>query len=335
MRQSFLRLARALHRARVPLLVAFAVIVLATGASGWWMHSTYPRLAAQARFEEVAFWRLAGTLSLEDRAALLNHSLRTKELPRVLPWWEHDRHMCSAVVVKYIALFTGIRLVHGSAWSLRTKRACAPCVSNGRKLTTVWDATEQFALDGSLTDDQLEALVGEVKTLPYDSDKLYVMGLLWRETMYWEQITADHADINSHVALIARGHAIHFIDMGDGVDPLRLETLEQVFARGDLLPVWVAEVHEKTRWDRRTGELAKEDFRLPVTTRELAFEQRVWPWKSLRRRLVFPSRPWYAPDRWHSFFQRADTLVEKSWLHRRRNGYDPYPTKFVEVEVEP
>ena len=104
--------------------------------------------------------------------------------------------------------------------------------------------------------------------------------------------------------------------------------------RGDLKPVWIAEVHEKTRTRGGRGALVKEDLRLPTTARELAFEQRVWPWESLQRFLVFPSRPWYAPDRWHGLFQRADTLVEKSVLHRYRNGYDPYPTAFVEVEVE-
>lgn len=333
MRHVVLCLARACGRARIPLMILGALVLLGLGASLWWMHATYPELAAQARAEEVAFWHRVNSLPLEDRSALLNHSVRTGQLPRVLPWWEHDRHMCSAVVVKYIVLFTGIKLVHTSAWTLREKRACATCVSNARKLTPVWDATDRFAPDGGLAPEVLKSLVHEVQDFPYDPDKVYVMGLLWRDTIYWDKITADNADINSHLALIMRGRVIHFIDMGDGVDPLRFETLQEVFARGDLNPVWIAEIHEKTRTHGGRGALTKEDFRLPATTRELAFEQRVWPWTSLRRFLVFPSRPWYAPDRWHSFFQRADTLVEKSLLHRYRNGYDPYPTSFVEVEV--
>jgi hypothetical protein len=238
--------------------------------------------------------------------------------------------MCSAVVVKYIALFTNIKFVHASAWTLRTKRACPTCVNNSRKLSTIWDATERFAPDGSLTPDLLETLTQEVKALEFDPNKVYVMGILWGNTGYWERITADQADINSHVALFVRGRVIHFIDMGDGLDPLRMETLEQVFEDKRLKPVWVAEVHEKTPRGKSTAP----EFRLPVTTRELAFEQRVWPWESLQKFLIFPSRPWYAPDRWHGFFQRADTLVEKSLLYRWRNGYDPYPRRFYEVKKE-
>ena len=337
MRFFLLILARTLRRARVPFLIICTISFALFASTAWWMHSTYPQLAAQARAEEVAFWHMANDLTLDDRSALLNHSLRTGQLPRVLPWWEHDRHMCSAVVVKYINLFTNIKFVHSSAWTLREKRACPgpKCVSNARKLTTVWDATEEFAPDGSLTQDQLKELTQEVRELEYDPDKVYVMGLLWANTSYWEKITADNADINSHVALIVRGRVIHFIDMGDGVDPLRLETLEEVFTRGDLKPVWVAEVHKKTQDGGRKRGLVKTDLHLPVTKRELAFEQRVWPWKSLRRFLVFPSRPWYTPNHWHGFFQQADTLVEKSLLHRYRNGYDPYPTKFVEQETTP
>ncbi len=332
MRHALLILARALPSARVPFLCACALALVTLLSAALWLRSTYPRIAQEARGEEVTFWRMANRLTLEDRAALLNYSLRAGNMPRVLPWWEHDRHMCSAVVVKYIALFTGVKLVHSSAWTLRTKRACSTCVSNERKLTTIWDATEQFASDGSLTPSQREALTKDVKKLEYDPAKVYVVGLLWSDTNYWDKITADQADINSHVALLLRGYVIHFIDMGYGVEPLRLETMDKVFARGNLKPVWIAEVHKKTRAQGRRGRLVKEDLRLPATARELAFEQRVWPWKSLRQLLIFPSRPWYAPDRWHMFFQRADTLVEKSLLHRFRNGYDPYPTKFIEVQ---
>lgn len=332
MRYLFMRLVLAVRRARFRLLIASCVAVVTLMGTFWWMHNTYPKIAADAKHEEVAFWQMADALSLEDRAALLNHSLKTNELPRLLPWWEYDRHMCSAVVVKNIALYTGIKLVHGSAWQLRTARACSNCVGNERKLTTVWDATEQFASDGSLTQDQLENLTHEVKGLEYDPDKVYVMGLLWTQTHYWEKIAADQADINSHVALFIRGRIIQFIDMDDGEDPLKFGTLDELFVGGDLKPVWIAEVHEKTQASKQTGwKLVKTDFRLPRTERELTFAQQIWPWKSLRRFLVFPSRPWYAPDTWHSFFQQADTLVEKSLLYRWRNGYDSYPTSFTEV----
>jgi hypothetical protein len=288
-------------------------------------------MAEMARSEEVAFWHMSNQLSLEDRSALVNYSVRTSNLPHVLPWWEYDRHMCSAVVVKYIALFANIKFVHSSAWTLRTRRVCPTCVSNSRKLTTIWDATERFASDGSLTSETRNELTQEVLTLKYDPDRIYVLGLLWSNTSYWDEITADKADINSHVALFVRGRVIHFIDMGDGRDPLRMETMGELFAQGDLKPVWIAEVHEKTP---RLAQNSIPDFRLPKTTRELAFEQNVWPWESLQKYLVFPSRPWYAPDRWHGFFQRADTLVEKSLLFRWRNGYDPYPTRFYEAEGE-
>lgn len=331
MRHILNTLARALRRARVPFLTLFVTSAVAVCAIAWWMNSTYPQMAAQARREEVAFWHMSNALTPEDRSALVNHIVRTGNLPHVLPWWEYDRHMCSAVVVKYVAMCTNIKFVHSSAWTLRTKRACATCVVNSRKLTTVWDATERFAPDGSLTPEVRDGLVAEVMALEYDPGKVYLMGLLWANTSYWEEITEDSADINSHVALFVRGRVIHFIDMGDGLDPLRMETMEELFARGDLKPVWIAEVHEKT--PRRARD-STPDFRLPETTRELAFEQNVWPWESLQKYLVFPSRPWYAPDRWHGFFQRADTLVEKSLLYRWRNGYDPYPTRFVEVDVE-
>lgn len=333
MRILFMLLVRAVRRTRVPVLITSAVAIVTLLGVFWWMHNTYPKIAESARREEVAFWQMANELSIEDRAALLNYSLKTNELPRLLPWWEYDRHMCSAVVVKNIALYTNIKLVHASAWKLRAARACSTCVSNERKLTTIWDATEQFASDGSLTKVQLDDLTQEAKRLEFDPDKVYVMGLLWADTIYWEKITADKADINSHVALFIHGRVIHFIDMGDGVDPLRFEMLDELFAGGDLKPVWIAEVHEKTQATKKSRwRLVKTDFRLPKTQRELVFEQRVWPWESLRRFLVFPSKPWYAPDKWHALFQKADTLVEKSLLYRWRNGYDPYPTSFRETK---
>ncbi|MBI4256822.1 hypothetical protein HY626_02070 [Candidatus Uhrbacteria bacterium] len=262
--------------ARFPVLVASVFSIVTLSGILWWMYNTYPKLAEDARREEVAFWSMANKLSLEDCVALLNHSLRTGELPRLFPWWEYDRHMCSAVVVKYISLYTGIKLVHASAWKVRTARACSNCVGNQRKLTTIWDATEQFAPDGSLTSMQLEELTQEVKSLSYDPDKVYVMGLLWTDTSYWEKITADKADINSHVALFIRGRVIQFIDMNDGKDPLKFGTLEELFADGDLKPVWIVETHEKTQATKKSRwKLVKNDFRLPVTTRELTFVQRV------------------------------------------------------------
>src|SRR3989339_685217 len=99
MRFILFRLARAVRRAKIPFFVLCVLIVAFFVSAIKWMHSTYPQMAAEARAEEMTFWRMADKLTAEDRAALLNYGLRTGKLPRVLPWWEHDRHMCSAVVV--------------------------------------------------------------------------------------------------------------------------------------------------------------------------------------------------------------------------------------------
>jgi hypothetical protein len=337
MRRFLMRLSLATRQVSLPLMKVLCVMALIlTGIMGW-MYGTYERIAKEAEAEELAFWEIADAMTLEERSALLSHSLRTGTLPHVLPWWEHDRHMCSAVVVKYLALFTGIKLVHSSAWEVRKKKACPNCVSNARKLTTVWDGTESFGHKGDLLPETRDELIRQVGRVTADPDKVYLIGVLWDQTGYWDQIQADQADINSHLVMLVRGYVIHFFDTKDE-SPLRLESPEEMFANKKFAPVWVAEVHEKTRAQRPDWVLRKDDFRLPRVDYEVTFEQNVKPWSSLRRWLIFPSRPWFAKGWLQEVFQRADTLVEKSLLFRMRNGYDMYPTAFhplSEEEMEP
>jgi hypothetical protein len=299
--------------------------------AGVYLYREYPDVKKQARAEENVFWAKSNRLSQEDRSALANYIVRTNALPHLLPWWEHDRNMCSAVVVKYISLLTGIKFFHTSAWQFRSLRPCNGCVANNRKLTTVWDVTEDFDKDGKLAPGKKEANIHQVKSLTFDNDKLYVIGLLWNKTTWWESIRTVGADVNSHVALILRGKVIHFFHLGDE-HPMRIETLEQLFGRGDMDPVWVAEVHEKSRAVAPDWILTPSEFHFVQTNRELAFEQNVWPWMSLKRFLRFPSEPDFVPASWHGVFQKADTLLEKTLLMSYRNGFDPYPTSFREVK---
>ncbi len=334
MRSYLIRLVLAVRRASVPFLKGLLVLIVILSGIVGWMYWSYEDISKEARAEELAFWDTVDAMTLEDRAALLSYSIRTGTLPHVLPWWEHDRHMCSAVVVKYIVLFTGIKLVHSSAWEVREKKACSNCVSNARKLTTLWDGTEFYGADGSIELETRNELVQQVESVATDPDKVYIIGILWAGTSYWDDMQADQADINSHVALLMHGHVIHFF-ADNGEHPLRLETFEEMFSNQEFSPVWIAEVHKKTRARAPDWVLTKQDLRLPRVEHEIAFEQNVWPWPSLQRWLVFPSRPWFAGGRKNEIFQRADALVEKSLLFRLRNGYDIYPTTFQPTEVQP
>lgn len=312
-------------------LVLSSIVLVLLIALFIYLHEDYPNVRDQARAEENVFWGLSNRLSQEDRSALVNYVTRTNTLPHVLPWWEHDRDMCSAVVVKYISLFTGIKFFHTGAWQFRSLRPCGNCVANERKLTSLWDATGEFDQNGNLPAGKKEAFVNQVLSLPFETDKVYVIGLLWEETKWWNKIREANRDVNSHVALYVKGKVIHFFHLNDE-HPLRIETLQDVFARGNMKPVWVAEVHEKSRATAPDWILVKKEFRLVQTNRELAFEQNVWPWMSLRRYLRFPATPDFIPESWHDVSKKADTLIEKTLLMHHRNGFNPYPTRFREVK---
>ncbi len=291
------------------------------------LYLNYPQVKEQTRSEELAFWKLVDGLTLEDHSALLNYVGRTGRLPRILPWWEMDNAMCSATVVKYVVLFTGIKFAHSGAWTLRTDRAkmvetgepCMSCPSNATKLTTVWDETARYDADGKLPAGARESLQHEVRRFPFEHDQVYILGLLWEETTYWDEIQAAGKDINSHVALWVRGKVVHFIHREPGVDPLYMETVDDLFADGKLSPVWIARVHGKGR---------KAGLRLPATDRELPFCQNVMPYATLRHALVIPRRFYLTPPR---LSERIDSLVERSLLHWSRNGYDMYP-RFAATE---
>lgn len=313
------------------LFVTTSIFLILSIIAGVLLYREYPSIRDQARAEENIFWAQSNKLTQEDRSALVNYIVRTNTLPYVLPWWEQDRDMCSAVAVKYISLFTGVKFFHTSAWQFRTLRPCSNCVANERKLTTIWDATEDFDQDGNLANGKKEELVKQVTSLPFEQDKLYVIGLLWEKTAWWEKIRAAHTDVNSHVVLYTHGKLIHFFHHLDE-DPLRIETLADVFGRGDMKPVWVAEVHEKSRATAPDWILTKHAYRFIQTNRELSFKQNTWPWKSLKRFLRFPAEPDFVPDSWHDYTRSADTFIEKSLLMHYRNGYDPYPTSFREVK---
>lgn len=315
---------------RVFLSLSCLMIILGV-AIGAFLYHDYPSVRDEARAEENVFWAKSNRLTQEDRSALVNYIVRTNTLPHVLPWWEHDRDMCSAVVVKYIALFTGIKFFHTGAWQFRSLRQCSNCVANERKLTTIWDTTEQFDQEGNLPNGKKEELVQQVTSLRFERDKLYVIGLLWEKTSWWEKIREAKRDVNSHVILYVNGKVIHFFHHLDD-HPLRIETLNEVFSRGDMLPVWVSEVHEKSRASAPDWILTKKEFRFVQTNRELAFEQNVWPWMSLKRYLRFPAVPEFIPESWHDVSKKADTLMEKTLLMQYRNGFDPYPTAFREVK---
>ncbi len=318
---------------RVKILVAVITITSLVFVS--WLHFSYPVINDQINKEEEMFWKKADSLTLEDRSALLNYIERTGNVPRVLPWWEYDRHMCTSVVVKYIRLFTGVKFFQTSAWQVRKLKTCKGCVSNRRKQNRIWDATREYDENGMVDKEDRERLINQVKYKVRDTEKFYMIGLLWSETTHMNDIKRDGQDINSHVGLIVRGKVLHFMGKPDNSDPLIYESMESLFADGKLNPIWISEIHTKTRayapkWQLRP----KTGMRLPKTDRELSFTQHVWPWEDMRYYLVFPSKPWFAPGTWHKYFAMADSVVEKTLLHNYRNGYDPYPTHFVEVKHE-
>lgn len=286
----------------------------------------YPTVSAQARADELAFWEKAKRLSLEDRSAMYNYTLRTHIAPRLLPPWEYDKDMCSAVVTKTINFFTGVEFVHTKAWTFRTFRIGKDGVSNARKLTTVWDQTAQYNKhDGSISPEAHRALVAEVLAYPFDPQKVYVLGPLWSETQHWQEIVDARADINSHLVFISRGMATHLVHRDGVSDPLHFEPLANVFADGTMKPVWLAEVHEKSRVRKERGGLEADPLRLPIVNTELAFTQNVVPYDILRRLTAFPSKPSFAPQSLWPWFAKADSGVEKTLLHQLRNRYDFYP----------
>lgn len=314
-------------------LISSLISLILGGIASYLLYRDYPSLRDKARAEELEFWKKSDQLTEEDRSALVNHAVRTNKLPHVLPWWEYDRDMCSANVVKYISMFTGVKFFHTSAWEFRTLRPhpCKDCVANSRKLTTLFDVTEEFDVAGNLAAGRKEELVKQVTSLPFEDDKLYVIGMLWEKTAWWKKIRAANRDVNSHVVLYTHGKVIHFFHLGDE-DPLRMETLQDVFARGDMKPVWIAEVHEKSRATAPDWILKSTEYRFVKTDRELGFDQNIWPWESLKRFLRFPAEPDFVPESWLDFTRSMDTFIEKTILMRYRNGFDPYPTAFREVK---
>lgn len=318
---------------RVKILVAMITIISLVFVS--WLQFSYPVINEEINKEEETFWKKADSLTPEDRSALLNYIEHTGNVPRVLPWWEYDRHMCTSVVVKYIRLFTGVKLSQTSAWQVRKQRPCKNCVSNDRKQNRVWDATREYDENGKIDTEDRERLINQVKYKVKDTEKFYMIGLLWSETTHMEDIKRDGKDINSHVGLIVRGKVLHFMGKPDNSDPLIYESLESMFTDGKLSPIWISEIHTKTRayapkWQLRP----KTGMKLPTTDRWLAFTQNLWPWSDMRNYLVFPSKPFFAPGAWHEYFAMADSVVEKTLFHYNRNGYDVYPTSFVEVKHE-
>lgn len=286
----------------------------------------YPTVSEQARQDELDFWNRTKPLTLKDRSALLNYTHRTGIAPRLLPPWEYDRDMCAAVVVKAVSFFTGVKFVLSSAWTFRTHRINDDSVSNDRKLTTVWDATEQFDENGELPPGVRAKLVAEVLTYPFDPQKVYVLGPLWSNTKHWDKIKAAGKDINSHLVFVTRGMAYHLIHRDDAeTDPLHFEPLAEVFADGTMQPVWLAEVHEKSYVRKGEKELSWDPLRLPVVDRELPFTQNVIPYSVLRQVIGFPSKPWFAPSSTWPWFAQADSGFKKTLLHALRDTYDFYP----------
>ncbi|HBP00191.1 MAG: hypothetical protein UU48_C0001G0067 [Candidatus Uhrbacteria bacterium GW2011_GWF2_41_16] len=272
----------------------------------------YLPIAAEAHTEEKIFWRIVSRMTLQERSMLLNQVMETQQLPNILPWWEYDEDLCSATVIKYINLFTGVKFVHAPAWKIRTHRINSKTISNMRKLTTVWDHTENFDSQGHLSPKKKTELIQEVTRFPFDSQKVYIFGLLWEETVYWEKIRTEGPDVNSHLVFFAKGKAIHFMHKKDE-NPLRMETLEALFADGKLLPVWIAEVHFKNG----------KKLRLPeVRERTISFVQNNMPWETMQKYLIFPRHASRLPF----FINRPiDAVLEKSLLFHFRNDYDLYP----------
>lgn len=314
-----------------------ASVVLGTlmGLTLAFFYWTYEGVAEQARQEELAFWKRSGVHSLSpvDRSALLNYIERTGEVPSVLPWWELDEDRCSATVTKYVALFTGVELVHAAAWRVRQAGyTCRDCVNNGRKLITKWEGTRAYGDNGDISRQARERIVGEVKNFAFDPNKVYMLGLLWSNTRWWDTIQVDGEDINSHVALVVRGQVIHFIHTNAWSDPLKVETLDELFQSGDLAPVWLAEVAHKSRAKPPSYKtLVAQPLVLPKTMCELPFTQRKAPWAILAVATAFDGLP-FVSDETNA---RIDTFVEKSILYRLGAWglFEMYPTFHREEEV--
>jgi len=303
-------------RRLVRLSLKLALIALvAVIALGIWGYLSYPRVRDAALAEEKEFWRQADALSLEDRSALVNFVERTEQLPRVLPWWQYDEDVCSITAVKYLNLFTGIKLVHSAAWKVRTTGL------NGRKLTTVWDESDQYSKDSRLALETEEQLINKVGRFPFETNKVYLMGMRWKGTRWSEVIKAEGLDVNSHLVLVIRGRAIHYHHRDAG-DPIHFESVEELLADGTMLPVWIAETHEKSRTHPPSKKLVVSEFQLPQVEQELTFEQRVMAYSTIQKWLVFPGAIRFLPV---NLSKRMDTFVEKSVLQRVRNGYDMYP----------
>jgi hypothetical protein len=316
-------------RALVPfMIVTFVMMIVLI-----WCYVNYPKVRSAARSEELTFWSTVNKFDLEDRSALINQMERSGRIPRILPWWEYDNDLCSAAVTKYISLFTGVNLVHASAWELRSHKLCESCVSNNRKLSTLWDASDRYNEDGVISQEVKESLVNTVVHYSFSRDKIYVVGLLWEKTSYWEKIQAEGPDINSHVVLIIRGKALHFMHNNDGSDPLRYETFEELFEEGDLNPVWITEVHKKSRSAPPNYDyLEAVELRLPLTERHLDFKQNIMSYDMMKMFLVFPSKPRFLPKSIFPIFKKTDALIEKTFLYYFRNGYDMYPV-FLKEEA--
>ena len=309
------------------------VILIAIVAFLAFARLDYNRMSAVALAEERAFWRDedhgANQLTLEERGALMNFIERTERLPRLLPAWYRDQDACSLVVVKWIHLLTGVAFIHAPAWQLRsfTYHPEPTWVSNSRKLTGRWDATDRFNENAEVSDETFAELVDEMTDFSYEEDAIYVLGLRWRETAWAEEIAAADADINSHVALWVRGRVIHFIHRR-GSDPLQWETVEEMLAYGDLAPVWIEEVHAKSRTRRADGyrRFVADPMRLPRPDWELPYAQRQMPWWLMNALLPVPSVR-NLPSEYRGFFQGLDTVIEKTifyWMPRWAN--ELYPT---------
>ncbi len=292
-----------------------------------WLH--YPDVKAANSAEEKTFWSSVDTMTAEDHSALLNFVGKTGRYPRILPWWEMDNVMCSATAIKYVALFTGEKFAHGKAWTVRTdvpnlkdgSGPCDACVNNAKKLTEVWNRQDLIGDDGKVAPGTKEALQAEVKAFPFDQTQVYLMGFLYEDTTFWEDVKAAGKDKNSHVGLWVRGKVIHFIHRQPGVDPLYAESLDDLFSDGKLIPTWISRVHPKGNRDV---------LRMPETTKELPFCQNVMPYAYLEKALLFPRRISHLPESWT---EQGDGLVERSLFRWVRNGYDMYP-RFVTSEAE-
>ena len=282
--------ARRHRRASVTALLAFVLACFGV----WQFAGT---TAKQALREEREFWAKARALTLEERTMIRNHMVRTGRVPHLLPWWEMDTDRCAAVAWKFVNLLSGVQLTHGdngAAWMLRRQ--------NESKLRTIWDGTERFK-DGELGE-RFEPTIEELRSIleGLQDGGLYMAGFRWTNTSAAEKIERDRADINSHVVVITGGMIFHMIHTDSSIDPIIMDHQENFFYWRTMQPVWLAEVMHNGK-----------PFRFAPTTKMRRLEQRVFPWKSLRRVL-------YMPD-----FAKGVNALERCILHWFRNGYDMYP----------